>query len=301
MPTKTKTPEHHKKIHGKHHRHSKRYVKVYWPYAPIALIIALGLFIGNWQPQTRNGVLAYATEMSIDTLLSSTNEQRTKNSESTLKLNAQLTAAAQAKANDMTARDYWAHTTPDGKEPWTFVQGAGYAYQKAGENLAYGFNSSKDTVVGWMNSPSHRENMLDTSYTEVGFGFANARDFNGSGPETVVVAMYGLPQGAPTPETADAHNLTLVNTTKPLSAEPKTLGVTRLGILTGGSLPWATFAVGLIIGLGAAVVILKHSLAFKRLLIHGEEFIIHHPWLDIAMVTIVMVGYVLIQSTGAIK
>lgn len=48
-----------------------------------------------------------------------------------------------------------------------------------------------------MNSPSHRANILDTVYTEVGFGFANSANFVGTGEETVVVAHYGKPIGAP--------------------------------------------------------------------------------------------------------
>lgn len=142
----------------------------------------------------RRGVLAYATSMSNSELLSATNSQRGQNGSGTLTINQQLTSAAQAKANDMIARNYWSHNTPDGQEPWVFMNNAGYAYQKAGENLAYGFTTSDDTVTGWMNSPSHRSNLLDGEFSEVGFGFANGSNFNNGGPETVVVAMYGKPQ-----------------------------------------------------------------------------------------------------------
>src|SRR6266702_6424648 len=120
---------HHKHRTGQHHSQGKHYLKTYWPYIPISLIIAVGLLLGSWHPATRNGVLAYATEMSITTLLDSTNQQRAKNDDSSLKLNSQLTAAAQAKANDMTAKNYWSHNTPDGKAPWTFIQTANYSYQ----------------------------------------------------------------------------------------------------------------------------------------------------------------------------
>ncbi len=294
----------HKKRRGEHHRISKQYHKVYWPYVPIIAIVALGLYVGNLRPQTRHGVLAYATNMSITTLLDSTNSQRHTDGKADLKINPQLAAAAQAKANDMTAKNYWSHNTPSGQEPWVFVQNANYHYLKAGENLAYGFNSSKETINGWMNSPTHRANLLDPAYTEVGFGFANAKDFNHSGPETVVVAMYGEPSsatavaGASEQGGAQQSNAP-VNSTTPLIKEPQSFAVARIHALT--SAPWALFAIGIASGLIAAFVFIKHGLAFKKLVVEGEEFIIHHPVLDIILVTVVMTGYVLSQGVGVIR
>jgi len=183
----------------KHKKHTQQFMRVYWPYIPLFILVFFGLTFGySWRSTTtprfsRSGVLAYATEMSAGGLLSSTNSQRSQNGLGGLTLNSKLSSAAQSKANDMVARNYWSHTTPDGKEPWTFVEAAGYAYQKAGENLAYGFDTTSETVIGWMNSPSHRANILDTSYKEVGFGFANSASYVGTGEETIVVAMYGNP------------------------------------------------------------------------------------------------------------
>ena len=144
----------------------------------------------------RGHVLAYATSMSTSGLLSSTNAARSSNGVKSLKSNSKLAAAAQAKANDMAARNYWSHNTPDGKSPWTFVVAKGYTYQKLGENLATGFNNEQATINGWMASPPHRENVLDGAFTEVGFGYTNNPDYTsaGGGPMTIVVAFYGKPQ-----------------------------------------------------------------------------------------------------------
>lgn len=154
-----------------------------------------------WQPmqQSKSATLAYATEMSTSGLLSATNSQRAANGKAALSINSKLNSAAQAKANDMVARDYWSHNTPDGQAPWVFFDAAGYVYLKAGENLAYGFSTSNATIVGWMNSPSHKANLLDSNYTEVGFGFANSPNFVGTGNETIVVAHYGQPYSATPP------------------------------------------------------------------------------------------------------
>ncbi|MBA2279326.1 CAP domain-containing protein [Candidatus Saccharibacteria bacterium] len=140
------------------------------------------------------GVLAYATNVTTGGLLSSTNTQRSNNGVASLGGNGLLTTAAQNKAEDMVARDYWSHTTPDGQQPWVFIDNAGYKYTAAGENLAYGFMTSESTVTGWMNSQAHKDNLLNSTFTEVGFGIANGANYVGTGQQTVVVAMYGKPQ-----------------------------------------------------------------------------------------------------------
>lgn len=173
-------------------------------------------------PSKTNDVLAYATNTTISGLLSSTNSRRSANSVANLGLNAKLNSAAQAKANDMVARDYWSHQTPDGQQPWVFIDNAGYQYLAAGENLAYGFSNSDATVTGWMNSPSHKENLLSATYTEVGFGIANSANFVNNGQQTVVVAMYGKPQGAEVPAQVENESTTVPNQPSQSQKKPTT-------------------------------------------------------------------------------
>lgn len=146
------------------------------------------------QPAGTQNVLAYATGISISGLLTAGNASRTANGLTSLTLSTQLNNSAQAKANDMIAKNYWDHVTPDGTQPWYFFDQAGYAYTAAGENLAYGFDTSDGVTIGWMNSPSHRDNMLG-NYTEVGYGIASGANYQG-GENTVVVAHYGKPAAA---------------------------------------------------------------------------------------------------------
>jgi len=185
--------------------------KVYWPYIPVVLITGLLLSFsaqtGALQAAIRNHgakVLAYATSMSVSGLLADTNTARAQNGVAALNLNAQLDAAAQASANDMAARNYWSHNTPEGNPPWIWVTDQGYAYQKLGQNLAAGFSDEQATIDGWMASPPHRENLLDPAFVDVGFGFANNPDYTsaGGGPMTIVVAFYGEPAGSSAPPAA---------------------------------------------------------------------------------------------------
>lgn len=190
-------PSHHQRTGRHQHRH-KRFHKTYWPYLPLVMIVGLGLLLNSLWPAYRS-ILGYATEMSVSQLLVETNQERVENGLGKLSINSQLTSAAEAKASDMAAKDYWSHNTPSGETPWTFILAAGYDYKTAGENLAYGFDSSASTVTAWMNSPGHRANILNSSYIEVGFGIININDYQDSGNQTLVVAMYGSPQVATSP------------------------------------------------------------------------------------------------------
>lgn len=166
-------------------------------------IISLGLLFNSWLSGLNRNVLGYATEMSSSSLLTGTNTQRSANGLGALALSSLLNQAAQAKAQDMMVNNYWAHDSPTGVTPWYWISSVGYAYTTAGENLAYGFTTSSATITGWMNSPGHRANILNTSFTQVGFGIVNAPNFNGTGPQTIVVAMYAKPVvSAPAPAPA---------------------------------------------------------------------------------------------------
>lgn len=324
-----------------HHKHTKGYQKAYWPYLPMVFIVIGGLIMG--QPPGRvlrpnpEGVLAYATNTSPGGLLSATNTQRSAAGVAGLANNAKLANAAQAKANDMVARNYWSHNTPDGQEPWIFVQNAGYSYLKAGENLAYGFTSSDDTVTGWMNSPTHKANLLDSGFSEVGFGMANSSNYNSSGAQTVVVAMYGKPQvlaasttpAAPVvkaPSPAPAKSVATPKpaaptpnpaTTKPVSqpksevakpavavlpvSEPASIPIAKAQLINQGNLPWLIGLISISTSLAVMVLLAKHGWHLHRLVRDSENFIMHHPLLDTVLVSVIMVGYVLSRTQGIIK
>ena len=190
------------KRHGHHQKRNQHFLKVYTPYLPLLAIplIAFGIFRNLTTQAVHNGqnnVLAFATNMSPADLLTATNSRRAAANVGALTINSKLASAAQAKANDMAQKNYWAHVSPDGSQPWSFISNAGYSYNKAGENLACGFDTSTNTVTGWYNSPTHKDNMLKSDYTEVGFGIMNAADYNCGDldkmQQTIIVAMYAQP------------------------------------------------------------------------------------------------------------
>lgn len=107
-----------------------------------------------------------------NTLTDETNSARTSNGLPPLQMNPILQAAAQEKANDMVANNYFAHTSPSGVTPWFWFENVGYNFVYAGENLAVNFSDSDDVTNAWMNSPEHRANILNTNYTQIGIATA---------------------------------------------------------------------------------------------------------------------------------
>jgi len=97
------------------------------------------------------------------------NADRVKNGLKPLKLNSQLSALGGNYAQDMINRNFFAHENPEGQTPFDRMQKAGISYVTAGENIA--INSNVNTAeVAFMNSSGHRDNILNTTYTEVGIG-----------------------------------------------------------------------------------------------------------------------------------
>lgn len=138
-----------------------------------------------------NHVLGLATDISVNKLIRLTNSQRQKYNLSNLNYNDKLSQAAQKKAEDMFTKNYWAHYGPSGIAPWDFIMDSGYQYEYAGENLAKNFLFSQGVVDAWMESPTHRANVLRKEYSDVGFAIVNGV-LNGE-ETTLVVQMFGKP------------------------------------------------------------------------------------------------------------
>lgn len=144
------------------------------------------------------------------------NGDRATNSLGGLTMNPRLVVAAQAKADDMAAKGYFAHKAPDGKDSWYWFKEAGYSFSYAGENLAVDFSDSADVERAWMNSPTHRENLLDPHFTEIGIAVAQGT-FQGRAT-TFVVQMFGTPAEAATITTSIQEITTPQDATEPALA-----------------------------------------------------------------------------------
>ena len=128
--------------------------------------------------------------LSVETLIADMNRERAANGLAPLRLNNLLALAAEDRLHDLFAKHYFEHVSPDGIDPFSWVDKRGYRYTEVGENLAVGYNTSALVVDGWMNSPAHRENVLKREFDEIGIAISAGsptRPYDGP----TVVALYG--------------------------------------------------------------------------------------------------------------
>ncbi len=194
----------------------------------IAVLLISFQFLLNFTGNTFPKVLGYAANISPSEVIRLTNQKRVENGLLPLSENSTLSSAALAKGNDMFAKGYWAHFAPDGTSPWSFFLSFGYKYRYAGENLARDFSDSSSVVDAWMNSPSHRENILNANYKEMGIGVVNG---NLAGADTtIVIQFFGAPlTGQPSIPVAKAKEVKTAVTVSPkptLVATPEAKVVT---------------------------------------------------------------------------
>jgi hypothetical protein len=181
-------------------RHSNNHkAKILHP-STLSAIVALFLvsqFLINFSALMMPSVLGFASNITPERVIELTNQKRAEQGLPPLSLDVQLNEAAQRKAGDMFAFNYWAHNSPSGRNPWSFFREVGYKYLFAGENLARDFMNSESVVEAWMNSPTHRENILNAKYQEIGLAVVNGTL---DGVETtLVVQLFGTPTPAPVP------------------------------------------------------------------------------------------------------
>lgn len=175
-------------------------------------LIAFQLLL-NIVPDVLPRVLGYAANISPSEVIRLTNEQRSANGLSPVAQNSVLDSAALAKGNDMLAKGYWAHFAPDGTSPWSFFVNFGYKYRYAGENLARDFGDAGSAVAAWMASPTHKENILNPNYKEIGIGVVEG---SLSGVDTtIIVQFFGTP-----PNAAPAISLVKAETTATTAPSP---------------------------------------------------------------------------------
>lgn len=155
---------------------------------------------------------AHASSINLQNIVKLTNYEREKLGLSTLTINNILTSAAQAKAQDMISGDYFEHTGPDGRQPWDWIKNAGYSYIFAGENLAIDFRNAEDVMKAWMKSETHKDNIIDSNYSEIGIGVAQG---NYKGRQSIIVVqMFGTPDEKTKSQSNSEDNSQLVNETQ---------------------------------------------------------------------------------------
>lgn len=99
------------------------------------------------------------------------NTERSKQGLPALVMDENLRSAARLKSSDMRQNNYFSHTSPTYGSPFDMLKHLGISYQAAAENIAQGYSTPQSVVEGWMNSPGHRANILNRTYTHIGVGY----------------------------------------------------------------------------------------------------------------------------------
>ena len=137
----------------------------------INLIVAINLLATKTFQNAQASQLQQSLQESQ--ILELVNLERSKNGIEPLTINPQLTQSAQLKTRDMLDRNYFEHISNGGQKWSDFIIKSGYNYTTSGENLAKNYTDSRSTVQAWMNSPTHRDNILNKNFRETGIGFGS--------------------------------------------------------------------------------------------------------------------------------
>jgi hypothetical protein len=161
---------------------------IFWSLVALIFVKVVFSYSGSQLASIISGVPIFAKEE----IISQTNTFRKILGLEELKESPILDQAASQKLQDMINGQYFAHTSPKGISPWYWFELNNYNFIYAGENLAIGFTTAKETVDAWKNSPSHRANLANPNFKEIGIAVAPARIQNNEG--ILVVQLFGTPQ-----------------------------------------------------------------------------------------------------------
>ncbi len=117
-------------------------------------------------------------------LLTLVNEQRAQgcncgpqyyNPAKAVQWNDKLELAAQKHCDDMQEKNYFSHTSKDGRKPGERIKAAGYSWSTYGENIGNGYANERAVIKGWLGSKGHCKNIMNPEYSDIGI----ARSSNG--------------------------------------------------------------------------------------------------------------------------
>lgn len=226
-------------------------------------------------------VLGYAaSRISPDEIIHLTDLERQNQGLLPLKYNSQLSQAAAQKAADMFAKDYWAHVSPSGTQPWYFITQSNYSYRYAGENLARDFSDPQAVIKAWLASPSHRENLLSDKYQDIGVAVVDGK--LGGQETTLVVQMFGTKLSA-----MPLAKLDVKSATDTISKAPAT-SIT----LPSPSFIFTKYLAILFLGIFASVLIIDIITVYRRQISRWTSKSFAH----LAFMTVLLVAVTLLSA-----
>jgi len=148
------------------------------------LVVIFGVFTFGYSAQ--------AIEIDPKNIVDLTNQTRIENGLDELFVNPVLNRIASKKAQHMINYHYFSHNSPEGTDPWHWFKEERYDYKYAGENLAINYRTAEEQHIAWMKSTTHKKNILNQKYKEI--GIATASGYINNKPATITVQIFGTPQ-----------------------------------------------------------------------------------------------------------
>jgi hypothetical protein len=292
-----------------HHSNNHR-AKMLQP-AGLSVLIVLSLvlhgalvFVSSRSVLPYDVVLGFASSISAPQVIEATNHEREKLALAPLKPSDVLSQAAAEKAAHMFANDYWAHISPQGVTPWYFMHKHNYSYSVAGENLARDFGDTESMTQAWMDSPTHRENIVNPKYSEIGIAVVNGTL---QGVETtLVVQMFGHPAQAvgslPSETTSAPQNNDQVagEQTESVTLEPQEVTIPNQNTLSKRSIYISPLTAQR--GIALVVVSLLFCLIVVDLAVMHRANLprsVSKNWAHVALLSFALV-YIVVITQGAI-
>jgi uncharacterized protein YkwD len=146
-----------------------------------SLLLAVALFVSG------TAFAADSNEITVANVLRAMNELRAHSSLKPLSTDDRLMRAANDRMRHMEEESYWAHSSPDGLSPFSWVTLRSYEFLSAGENLACGFDTAAVLVEAWMESPGHRANILSNDYEDCGIAIIEGSTKGPASGKSIVV------------------------------------------------------------------------------------------------------------------
>jgi len=194
----------------------EKFLKSKWLLGVAVFVLALKISFSLIYINLPNSL--FFADIAKSELVNMLNQTRQAMGLNALTENLQLDQAAQLKAQDMVANEYFNHISPSGTTPWYWFSAAGYNYKYAGDNLAIGFYDSAEVYQAWLNSASHKENMISPYYTEVGTAVLTGFGNNNA---IVVVQLFGTQNKA---TASQSTTKTIAKTEEIPEIQPTTIG-----------------------------------------------------------------------------
>ncbi len=215
------------------------------------------LFLSSAFLAPRTAIFADISTLAIFNLV---NKSRSELGFGELSVNKELQKAAEAKAADMAKNGYFSHVSPQGVAPWFWMEKSGYDYYYAGENLARGFIDANSVFDAWMRSRTHRANILNPNYNDIGVAVVSTEI---SGKKTnIIVQMFGSSSKTVAP-------LKPAEKTKPTSMEYGRLTAALISNISGIGNNFFTFGSALILLIFFLNLFVNFRIQHRDLILNG--------------------------------